>query len=147
MRLRQLVRAALVAALLPAVGAGCSDSAGKGTVSGEATYSGSPIASGTIQFTPKDGKGSVTGGPITGGKFNVPNVPVGTVVVSVAAGMPSSGPISSEESARLAQERAAAKKAAATVSIPANASGNGETFEVKEGVNTYNVTVTAPRTR
>ena len=147
MRFRQLVSAALVTALVPVLVAGCGDPQAKGTVTGEATYAGAPIESGAIQFTPKDGKGLVAGGPIADGKFSVANVPVGPMVVSVTAGMPSSGPISSEESARLAKERAASKKSATPVAIPANAAGNGETFEVKPGANTHNVTVTAPRAR
>ncbi len=148
MRLRQLVSAAFVAAFAPALVTGCSGSDATGTVTGEATYAGTPIESGTIQFTPKDGKGTVTGGPISAGKFSVPNVPVGVMVVSVVASEPSSGPISSEESARQAKEQRAAKKPpAAVVAIPAGAAGNDVAFEVKAGANAHNVTVTAPRAR
>ena len=148
MRLRQLVSAAFVAAMVPAFGAGCGGSESKGTVTGEVTYAGVPLESGTIQFTPKDGKGQAAGGPITAGKFNVSNVPVGTMVVSVTASAPHTGPMSSEESARLSQERLASKKPMEKVlTIPAGASGNNEPFEVKEGANTRNVTITPPRPR
>ena len=148
MRLRQLVSAALVAAMVPAFGAGCGGSESKGTVTGEVTYAGVPLESGTIQFTPKDGKGTVSGGPVTAGKFNVPNVPVGTMVVSVTAGVPDTGPMTSEESARLSEERLKSKKPMAkALTISADASGNNETFDVKQGANTRNVTITPPRTR
>ena len=91
----------------------------------------------------------MTGGPIAGGKFSVPNVPVGVMTVAVTAGAPSSGPISSEESARLSQQRLAAKKSPGgnPLAIPAGATGNIETFEVKEGPNLHNVTILAPRAR
>ncbi len=150
MRLRHALFAALFAAVGPGLGAGCSGGDPTGTVSGEVTYNGVPVESGTIQFTPKDGKGAAAGGPVTAGKFDVKNVPVGVMLVSVTASAGGSGgPVSSEDSAREAAERLAAKKKFVDkpAAIPPGAGGNNEPFEVKAGSNTLKVQLTPPRTR
>ena len=150
MRLRRVLTAALLAAFAPAFGAGCGGGDPTGAVSGEVTYNGTPVESGTIQFTPKDGKGAAVGGPVTAGKFDVKNVPVGVMLVSINASAGGSGsPVSSEDSAREAAERLAAKKKFVdkAPSIPPGAGGNNEPFEVKAGSNTLKVQLTPPRTR
>lgn len=147
MRSRLTRFAALVAALALV---GCSDSGGTATVSGEATYAGQPIESGSIQFTSKSGKGAVAGGAITAGKYSVSNVPLGEVVVSVTPSAPAAGPMTSDEFAKASADEAAAKKkggASKSASFPADAGGNMVTFEVKAGANTLKIELTAPRPR
>ena len=135
---------------MTALGFGCSGGTATGTVTGEVTYNGTPVESGTIQFTPKDGKGASAGGPVVAGKFDVKNVPVGVMLVSVNASAGGSGAaMSSEDSAREASERLAAKKKFVDkpASIPPGVGGNNEPFEVKAGANTHKVQLTPPRTK
>jgi hypothetical protein len=54
------------------------------TVTGTVKVDGQLLASGTITFTPADGKTQVTGGPIKDGKYSV-KVPPGLMKVSLSA--------------------------------------------------------------
>jgi len=149
MRPRTVWHCALVTALLAAL-AGCSGPGGA-TVSGSVTYGGVPVEEGSIQFTPKDGKGAVTGGPIVGGKFRVANVGVGPMAVFVSSNAgpdpaTGGGPVTTEDLANAAKERKAGKKkdAPAKVAVPPDAVGNNVTFDVKAGANTLAIDLTAP---
>ena len=151
MRLRLLMKAALLA-LVAAIGAGCDGGGATATVSGTVTYAGVPVEEGTIQFTPKSGKGSVVGGTVSGGKFSVANVGLGPMAVFVSSSAPSvagadGGPISTADLARAAQERQAgkAKEAARPPAVPADAAGNNATFDVKPGANTLQIDLTPPK--
>ena len=150
MRHCQALSFAVLAALTAALGSGCGDSTASGTVSGEVLYAGAPVEHATIQFTPKDGKGVAAGGKVVAGKYSVPNVPLGTVTVSVTPTAEAmAGPMSSEDSAREAAERAASKKkfTPKPPSFPVDAGGNKVTFEVKAGQNTFKMELTTPRPR
>jgi len=124
MRLKILVAVAAVVAV-----AGCGGASGPvATVSGNVTYNGQPVREGTITFTPKSGKGVVSGGSIVDGKYSVRGVPQGLTVVFVSAGGSEKvGPISSEESHAASQKYKGKQLPGGAVqlsAIPANATGN-----------------------
>ena len=51
---------------------GCADpTGGREAVSGDITFKGKPLDQGTIQFHPADGQDTMSGGPITDGKYAV----------------------------------------------------------------------------
>ncbi len=153
MRFRPLTKLALLAALLPALAAGCGDGGATATVSGTVSYAGAPVEEGSIQFTPKSGKGAVAGGTVAGGKFSVANVGVGPMVVYVSTNAPSGagsggGPVSTGDLAKAAQDRQAAKAKdapAAAAAVPPDATGNNATFDVKAGANTLQLDLTPPK--
>ncbi len=51
------------------IGTGCGS--GKLALKGEVTFNGQPVPEGSISFEPADGKGSVTGGTISGGRYHL----------------------------------------------------------------------------
>ena len=57
---------------------------GKTEYKGTATWNGTPIPDGSVEFTPIDGKGQIAGGKIVDGAFTVRTVP-GAKKVSVRA--------------------------------------------------------------
>lgn len=131
----------LVAALfLLLLASGCSQPIG--SVSGEVTLDGKPLKNGYVTFTPADGKGPIVGGEVANGHFDVPRVPLGSKIVSVAATAPAtSEEISSEEANAKA---AKAAKAAATPNVT-SVTGNGQTLDVVAGPQAFNVTLTSAR--
>ena len=62
---------------------GCGGSSA-GQVSGTVTYDGNPVEGGAIEFHPADGKWPSAGGTISGGKYSVANVPIGTAKVRIS---------------------------------------------------------------
>jgi len=71
-------------ALVVGLTAGCGQGPATGEVSGTVTYDGKVVEDGSIAFYPENGKGSATGGAITGGKYSVSKVPVGTAKVRIS---------------------------------------------------------------
>ncbi len=152
MRFRRLIQLARLAALLPVLAAGCDGGGATATVSGTVSYAGVPVQEGSIQFTPKSGKGAVAGGTVAGGKFSVANVGLGPMAVYISTNAPSGagaggGPISTADLAKAAQDRQAAKAKdiPAPAAVPPDATGNNATFDVKAGVNTLQLDLTPPK--
>jgi hypothetical protein len=142
---RAIVRATLLAlAVLPA--AGCSSP--NGTVSGEVTYDGQPVTNGTVTFLPTDGKGAVTGGPVTDGHYRVENVPPGPKLVLVEAVKKVPFARSSEEMAQRHADKKAKGDGSGLIDpadeIPANAEGNNAKFDVAPGQQAHNLSLKKP---
>ncbi len=62
---------------------GCGN--GLATVEGTVTFNGEPVSRGMINLEPIDGKGSVTGSQVEGGKFLIADVPPGEKIVRIMA--------------------------------------------------------------
>jgi hypothetical protein len=63
-------------ALMMFLFAGCGSNATR--IAGKVTFNGTPVEEGSISFEPVDGKGTVLGGPITAGKYEINvDLPVG----------------------------------------------------------------------
>src|SRR5947208_16764882 len=71
----------LAAAVLAFVG--CDSGPKTGEVSGTASFDGTPIEDGAIDFEAADGKSPTAGGTIKDGKYAVDKVPVGTAKVRI----------------------------------------------------------------
>ena len=143
--LAAVVVTAAVLGLLP----GCGSSTA--TVSGEVTYDGQPVGDGYVTFTPADGKGKDTGGPITGGHYEVAGLPPGPKVVKVIAVKKVNFASSSEE---MMQRAAEARKTGnhdglvdPADTIPANAEGNNAAVELKAGASKHDVHLHKPATK
>jgi hypothetical protein len=63
---------------------GCAGNSNEGSVSGNVTLDGQPLQTGTITFTPVDGKTATAGGTITAGEYNV-QAPIGEKRVQITA--------------------------------------------------------------
>jgi hypothetical protein len=139
------LRATVAAAVLFAA-AGCGE--GGGTVSGEVTYDGQPVKNGYVSFTPADGKGAAVGGPITDGRYSVEKVPPGKKVVKVEAADKAGPSIqTTEELERFSREnkgKIGPSGIIPTDTVPPDAEGNNQSFEVKSGAQTLNLTLKKP---
>jgi hypothetical protein len=82
MLVRFLGRGPLLAAILSVLLAGCSDNQ-SAVVTGTVNVDGKPLEKGSISFEPADGKGVTAGGEIIDGKYNVPKVSPGTMLVKI----------------------------------------------------------------
>lgn len=147
-RVRMLVAAVTLAAAAGLL-SGCGSSLG--SVSGEVTYEGKPVGDGYITFTPSDGKGKDTGGPITSGHYQVSGLPPGPKVVKVIAVKQVNFASSSEE---MMQRAAEARKLGShdglvdpADTIPENAEGNNAKVDVKSGAQTHDFVLKAPAKR
>src|SRR4051812_35525324 len=67
--------------LLALLATGCGS--GKGTVTGEVTYKGKPIAWGRITFVCQEGKQDTLSAHIIKGQYKIENCPTGPVKISV----------------------------------------------------------------
>ncbi len=115
---------------------------GSTVVSGTVTYNGEPVANGSIQFLPEDGKGPSAGGMITGGKYRIAEkLTPGKKTVRIEGFKVLDVPTSSAEMQRRAEEGVAVEQAA---QIPENAVGNNATVEVKAGEQTLDFKLTSP---
>ncbi|HVX63980.1 MAG TPA: hypothetical protein VHC19_25380 [Pirellulales bacterium] len=65
----------IAAALLTLLAAGCAAKSNKSPVEGQVTIDGQPVAQGTIQFLPLDGKGQTAGGMIRDGRYSLESSP------------------------------------------------------------------------
>jgi hypothetical protein len=140
----RLRAAAAAAALFAAAGCG----GGTGSVSGEVTYDGQPVKTGYVSFTPADGKGTAAAGPITDGRYSVEKVPPGPKVVKVEAADKAGPSIqTTEELERFSRENKGKIGPSGIISsetIPPDAEGNNQPFEVKPGAQTLNLTLKRP---
>jgi hypothetical protein len=62
--------------------AGCTRGPAMGTVNGEVTLDGQPLAKGHVEFSPIDGQGQTGGAIIDGGKFSA-EIPVAKMKVAI----------------------------------------------------------------
>ncbi|MCE9563011.1 MAG: hypothetical protein K8U57_13290 [Planctomycetes bacterium] len=133
-------------ALVALLASGCG--AGAGVVSGGVTYEGQPVKKGYVTFTPADGKGPMVGGPITDGRYTLENVLPGPKVVKVEASS-GAGPSlqTTEDVAKLSKEwrdKMGPDGVIRTETVPADAEGNNQNFEVKIGAQTLDLTLKKP---
>jgi hypothetical protein len=133
-------------ALVGLFAAGCGTDAG--SVTGEVTYDGKLVENGFITFTPADGKGKMVGAPITNGRYYAEKIPPGSKIAKIEA---SSGPgpsvQSSEDMAKLSKEwkdKVGKDGVIRTETVPADAEGNNQTVEVKQGEQTLNFALKKP---
>jgi len=126
------VRAIGVALALIAT-AGCGGSASS-ELSGNVTYNGAPVESGTIAFTPAGGTGVPFGAKISAGKYTAEKATAGSFVAVVSADNANAGPLTREQ---------AAQQQSAPNYIPENATGNSQTVEVATG-QPLDFTITGP---
>lgn len=116
------------------VAIGCGGTGPTATVTGTVTYNGQPVKTGAITFTSKGGKGGVSGGTITDGKFTVRDVPHGPTTVFISAGGgEKTGPISSEESHAQSAKYKGKQLPGGSVqlsAVPADAIGNNTEISV-----------------
>ena len=61
---------------------GCARGPATGTVNGEVTLDGQPLAKGHVEFSPVDGQGQTGGAVIEGGKFSA-EIPVAKMKVAI----------------------------------------------------------------
>lgn len=142
--MRRVLAAGVAFAGLFAAGCGAE----VGTVNGEVSYDGQPVKQGYITFTPADGKGAMVGGPITDGRYTVEKVPPGSKIAKIEASS-GSGPSvqSSEDMAKLSKEwkdKVGKDGVIRTETVPADAEGNNQTVEVKQGDQTLNFALKKP---
>jgi hypothetical protein len=138
--------AALLVAVLCAAGCGDQGSSIKGTV----TYNGDPVESGTISFRPPDGQGQVFAARIVEGAYEIPEAVPGSRQVAIRGTKKVKLALSTEESARAAQEAQAAGNpggihvSEAADYIPEDAEGNNQTVEVTSGDQTLDFNLKGP---
>lgn len=111
-----------------------------GSVQGQVTFEGQPVANGYITFSPVDGVGPVAGGPIANGRFAVEEIPPGKKLVMIEAIKETAVATSSEELARQAAAALAAGKtptpAESAELIPRDALGNNREVDLQPGSQT-----------
>jgi hypothetical protein len=142
----RIIAACLLLATAAALLSGCGPSLAN--VSGAVTYDGTPVEDGYITFTPTDGKGKDVGGPIAGGRYNVPDMPPGRKLVKIMAVRKVNFASTSEEMMRKAAEAQKAGNYDGLVDpadiIPDNALGNNAEVEIYAGDNTHDVHLKKP---
>jgi hypothetical protein len=140
------LKAAILTLMIPQI-LGCGKQE-TGSVSGSITYDGQPVKSGYVLFTPSDGHGPVAGGPIRDGRYAIENISPGPKIVRVEASS-GSGPSvqSSEEMARLSKEwkgKIGSDGIIRTETVPADARGNNQPYEVKVGAQNLDLRLNMP---
>src|SRR5262245_42889733 len=120
-----------------------------GVVTGSADYNGQPVERGQILLTPADGQGAVAGGPITAGRFELHDVPLGRKVVRIEAYKDVNFASSSQEMMERAKQARARGDDSGLVDpadiIPANAEGNDQQVEIKPGANQHDFHLSSPK--
>jgi hypothetical protein len=138
----------LAFALVLATALGCGEQVA--SVSGKVTYNGQPVENGMIAFRPADGRGQTFAVMITNGDYVAPEAVPGSRKVEIRGTKAVKWALSSEESARLAEEVA---KEGSTADghvgqradyIPADAEGNNQTVEISRGDQTMNFDLKGP---
>src|SRR6218665_3244373 len=104
---------------------GCGGNASP-ELSGNVTYNGAPVESGTVAFTPAGGAGVPFGAKISAGKYTAEKATAGSFVAVVSADSANAGPLTREQAAQQ-------KSATSPNYIPENATGNSQTVEVVIG--------------
>ncbi len=116
---------------------GCGGGGGS-SVSGTVTFNGQPVEKGLISFYSADGKGTPVGGPISGGKYTVKNVPVGKAKVEVTS---QTAPKASDSMGDSVKEGKEGKKASSKDDILPTDEGNGQFHEIAAGSATLDLTL------
>ena len=144
-RSARVLAAAGAVALLAA--AGCGRSA---DLSGNVSYDGQPVESGTITFVPADGGGPTAGALITEGRYRARDLSPGSKVVQIQgfrdvpmARYSSELAEQAEEAMRRGESLAVDPVDDAQI-IPADAQGNNETIEVQPGRQTLDFHLKPP---
>jgi hypothetical protein len=142
--MQKLSCAGMLLALACAVG--CGEKAT--TVTGKVTYNGTPIENGTIAFTPSDGMGQAFAARIENGVYTIDNATEGKRTVEIHGLRKVQFALSSEESARLADQATKDGKAMhlSTPSdyIPVDAEGNQKQVDIVAGDQTLDFALTGP---
>ncbi len=128
----------LLTAMFAIVGCDGGDSAQR--VSGSVTFNGQPVESGYITFSPTSA-GQSFAAPIVGGKYSSDKAAAGSYQVLVTATNDAPIAASREEAAKQSAER---RKKGPPQHIPENATGNGQTVEVKDVDQTLDFALTGP---
>jgi hypothetical protein len=141
---KHFVRLVACTVLLAAVGCG----GGGGSVSGDVTYEGEPVKDGYISFIPTDGRGQTAAGPIKDGKYSVSNVPLGKKTVKVEASSGAGPSVQSQgDMEKLSKEwmgKVGPSGIISTETVPANADGNNQSYDVQSGTHVLNLTLKKP---
>ena len=154
MKLNPLVRRAIAGLALLALPilSGCGGGGGKHTISGTVTYEGNKIESGYVSFFPESGAGQTGGGEIIDGEYTASNVSLGknkvTVTVTQIANEREGAPPSRAEANRqrlsgLKHSRKPAKTTSRR-SVPANAGGNNEVYDITSSTTKLDIHLTKP---
>lgn len=142
----QVWKACVIASLcLGAIGCGGSTT----SVSGKITYNGEPVEDGFVSFRPADGTGQVFSANIVNGEYKAAQAVPGSRVVSIHGTKKVKLALSSEESAKIAAEQAAAGQGGLQMTeaadyIPDDAEGNNQTHEIASGDQTMNFDLKGP---
>jgi hypothetical protein len=123
---------------------GCGGSTG-GTVSGNVTLNGQPLAKGLITFSGEGAGTGTGGGSIVAGKYEVKDLPPGKYHVQIA-GEPENKfiePNSPEAQRTLTDEEIRAM----SDPLPAGTTGTSKTLEVKAGAQAHDFALEAPAER
>jgi hypothetical protein len=125
---------------------GCGEKAT--TVTGQVTYNGAVVENGTISFRPADGMGQTFAARIENGAYTIPNAAPGKRTVEIHGLRKVQFALSSEESAKLAEQATKAGKALHLSTpadyIPMDAEGNGQEVDIAAGDQTINFDLKGP---
>ena len=134
-----------LAFFLMSLGCGCSGQAT--TCSGAVSYDGQPVT-GTITFTPADGKGSIAGGPIKEGRYAVLDLQPGPKIVRIeAVKKVNFASTSAEMQMKAAEDRKRGGNDGLVDPadiIPVNADGNNANVDLKPGPNQQDFSLKKP---
>ena len=128
------------AALLLVALLGCNS---KNSLTGAVTYDGQPIENGAITFTPADGKGPSAGGAISGGNYQIEDVPPGEKIVQVTAFGEVAVVRTTEELAQAAQSGGGQQPPPAKL-VPEDAVGNNARVQITAGQGRLDIQLTPP---
>lgn len=128
------------------IASGCSNPGA--TVSGTVTYEGEPVKTGYVTFAPSDGKGPSVGAQITDGKYTADKVPPGPKLVRVEASSGAAPSVQSQADVEKLSKELKGKLGPdgiiRTDTVPPEAEGNNQQFEVKAGTQTLDLPLKKP---
>ncbi len=139
---RSRFSAGCLAALLVLSLSGCGSDA-KGTITGKVTLNGKPVTSGIVTFT--TGKLPPTSAPINkDGEYTIQDSPVGEMKITLNNAPPLAESIDPSKTATAGPQKIPTAPAGETGPIPAKYAkeGNGLTYTVKSGEQTFNIPLT-----
>jgi hypothetical protein len=119
------------------------------TVTGNVTFNGQPIERGSIRFVSTDKQGPTFGAVIKDGQYTVEKAVPGPKVVTIQAMDEKALPTSSAELEEMAAQANSTGTRIATPNelpalIPADAAGNSQTVEIKQGAQTLDFHLKSP---
>jgi hypothetical protein len=135
-------RIATLALFLVLAFLGCKQSTS--STHGNVTYEGTPVHRGQITFTPADGHGQARSGKVESGNYTVEDVPPGKKIVQIIGVKETHVPKTHAEMAEAAK-RGPPKTVESADEVPANAVGNGQTIETKQGSQEFNFELKRPK--